>query len=74
LKISVVRLALIGPAASWKIGARSIKSTRPSSGERQLDERRHQIVSGFSPVEARVCHQDDEAADGQRQHARARIQ
>ena len=38
--------------------------------DRQLDERRHQIVASFAPVETRVRHQDHEAADGQRQHAR----
>jgi hypothetical protein len=40
------------------------------AADRQLDQCRREIVAGFSPIEARVGHQDHEPAECQHQDAR----
>ena len=57
--MSKVRLALIGPAAFWKKGVGRVPAAvLVVAADRQLEQRRREVVAHFTPVEPRVGHQD----------------
>ena len=75
MKISKVRLALTGPTASSKKGVRLLPAAvLVVAADRQLDQRRREIVADLAPVQPRVDHQDHDPGDRERQEARVRIQ
>ena len=70
LKMSYVRLALTGPARVLEEGlGRVPAAVLVVPADRQLEERRREVVARVAPVEPRVRHQDLEAAEHEHEDA-----